>query len=60
MLLKLNRLTSRNPEQMASIVPMGRLGQPEEIAATVVSLYSVAASYITGQSLVVDRGYTAT
>jgi NAD(P)-dependent dehydrogenase (short-subunit alcohol dehydrogenase family) len=45
-------------EQLASTVPMGRLGQSEEIAATVVFLCSDAASYITGQSLLVDGGYT--
>jgi NAD(P)-dependent dehydrogenase (short-subunit alcohol dehydrogenase family) len=45
-------------DDVAAMSPMGRLGQSEEIASTVVFLCSDAASYMTGQSLVVDGGYT--
>ena len=39
-------------------VPAGRLGTPEEVAAAAVFLCSAAASYVTGQSLLVDGGLT--
>ena len=46
-------------ESMASSsVPMGHMGQPEEIAQAVMFLCSDAASYITGQPLAIDGGYT--
>lgn len=47
-------------DDVAAMSAMGRMGQPEEIAATVVFLCSDAASYITGQPIVIDGGYTAT
>ncbi|MCI0344891.1 MAG: glucose 1-dehydrogenase [Chloroflexi bacterium] len=40
-------------------IPLGRLGQPEDVAAAVVFLASSGASLITGTSLVVDGGWTA-
>ena len=46
-------------DDLASTVPMGRMGQAEEIAQAVVFLCSDAASYITGQPLVIDGGFTA-
>jgi NAD(P)-dependent dehydrogenase (short-subunit alcohol dehydrogenase family) len=58
----IDRFSNKDPaleQQLASIVPMGRMGRPEEIASTVVFLCSDAASYITGQPIVIDGGFTA-
>jgi Tropinone reductase 1 len=38
--------------------PLGRIGEPEEVASTVAFLCMPAASYITGQCLAVDGGFT--
>jgi len=42
---------------LKTLVPMGRMGRPEEIADAVLWLCSSAASYVTGQSISVDGGY---
>jgi len=45
-------------DRMLSKTPLGRIGQPEDIAGAAVFLASNEASYITGQALVVDGGAT--
>jgi gluconate 5-dehydrogenase len=40
------------------MIPMGRFGEPEELAPLAVYLASDASSYMTGATLVIDGGYT--
>lgn len=44
--------------EINELIPMKRLGLPEEIASLAVFLCSDAASYMTGENVVVDGGYT--
>ncbi len=46
-------------QMLESSHPMGRIGQPEEIASTVLWLCSDSASFVTGQTFPIDGGYTA-
>jgi NAD(P)-dependent dehydrogenase (short-subunit alcohol dehydrogenase family) len=55
-------LVATNPEMVKAMdqkVPMGRIGEPEEVAAAAIFLCSDEASYITGHALPVDGGIVA-
>jgi NAD(P)-dependent dehydrogenase (short-subunit alcohol dehydrogenase family) len=54
--------TMADPAALAALqasIPMGRLGQPNEIAEVVSFLLSQSASFSTGQILCADGGFTA-
>jgi len=46
-------------ESTEKLIPMGRVGQPEEIASAIMFLASDEATYITGVDLPVDGGRSA-
>uniref|UniRef100_A0A451B3C3 3-oxoacyl-[acyl-carrier-protein] reductase n=1 Tax=Candidatus Kentrum sp. UNK TaxID=2126344 RepID=A0A451B3C3_9GAMM len=52
----LGKLSSQQREAITKLVPLGRIGQPEEVAAAVAYLASTGAAYVTGLTLHVNGG----
>ncbi|AXG07329.1 short chain dehydrogenase [Haloplanus rubicundus] len=56
------RASTANPEMIEGVseaTPMGRIGEPEEIGDAAVWLCSADASFVTGETLVIDGGYVS-
>lgn len=51
-------MTEERVKQTVAMIPLARIGQPEDIAGAVIWLASDLASYVTGQTIVVDGGWT--
>ncbi|KAK6594593.1 short chain dehydrogenase [Botrytis cinerea] len=57
------KILDENPElkkQWTSLIPQGKMGQPEDLMGAVTFLSSDASNYVTGADLRVDGGYTLT
>jgi NAD(P)-dependent dehydrogenase (short-subunit alcohol dehydrogenase family) len=51
--------TGVNESALAKIMPLGRFGQPQEVAGTIAFLASDDATYINGAAIVIDGGMIA-
>jgi 3-oxoacyl-[acyl-carrier protein] reductase len=52
-------MTAAHAEMITPLIPLKRMGKPEEIAGLVAYLASAEAGFITGSSLTIDGGYLA-
>ena len=53
------RADPANYKLMVSRIPLGRYGEPDEVAYGVLYLASDESAYVTGSELVIDGGWTA-
>lgn len=54
-----SRIDERSMKNMTKSIPLGRLGKVHEVAPAVLFLLGDGGNYITGQTLVIDGGFTA-
>jgi 3-oxoacyl-[acyl-carrier protein] reductase len=52
-------MTAAELKQLCSQLPAGRLGRPDEVAALAVWLAGPENTYVTGQNILIDGGFTS-
>lgn len=61
--VRTRKILDENPEleeKWTSLIPVGKMGAPEDLMGPVTFLLSDASKYVTGANLRVDGGYTLT